>query len=94
MSTILRRSGVSLIVAIIRSILPLLQELDAVGRDDRHELELDAEALGDVGGEIGLEADDLARGIEKAERPVVGLGAHDQRALLLDVVEHVGASLQ
>ena len=68
-----------------------MQELDAIRRDDREELELDAQALGDVGGEIGLEADDLAGRIEEAERPVIGLGADGQRALLFDRLQHVRA---
>src|SRR5450755_956427 len=58
--------------------LALLQELNAVGGNHRHQLQLDAETLGYVGGEIGLEADDLAGWVEKTERPVVSLGANGQ----------------
>ena len=53
-------------------------------------LQLDAEALRDIGREVRLEADDLARWVEVTERPVVRLRSHDERALLLDVREHVG----
>ena len=55
------------------------------------ELELDAQALGNVGGKIGLEADDLAGRIEEAERPVIRLGADGQHALLFDRLQHVRA---
>ncbi len=69
--------------------LALLQELHAVRRDDRLELELHAEPVGDVLGEVGLEADDGAGRIAKAERLVVGLGADHEHAALLDLVERL-----
>ena len=67
--------------------LALLQELHAVRRDDRLELELDAEPVGHVLGEVGLEADDGAGRVTEAERLVVGLGADDEHAALLDLFE-------
>jgi hypothetical protein len=67
----------------------LLEELHAVGRHDRHELQLDAQPLGDVRGEIGLDADDRAGGIAETIRLVIGLDADDQRAAFLDIVERI-----
>ena len=61
-----------------------------LAESDRHQLQLDAELLGDVGGQIRLDADEAARRVAEAERLVVGLDADDERAALLDVVEHVG----
>src|SRR5579862_1676884 len=69
--------------------LALLQELDTVRRNDRDELETYAKSLRDVGGEIRLETDDLARRIEIAERTIVRLRADYEDALLLDVLQLV-----
>ena len=64
--------------------LALLQELHAVRRDDRHELELDAELLGDVACAMSGSKPTIApRRIAEAERLVVGLGADDEHAALL-----------
>src|SRR5206468_2605542 len=67
--------------------LALLQELHAVCRHYRLKLKPDAEPIGHVLGEVGLEAHDAAARIAKAERLVVGLGADHQNAPLLDLVE-------
>ena len=69
--------------------LALLQELHAVRRDDRLDLELHAEPVGHVLGEVGLEADDGASRVAEAERLVVGLGADDEHAALLDLFERL-----
>ncbi len=52
--------------------------------------EPDAEPVGHVLGEIGLEADDGAARVAEAERLVVGLGADHEHAALLDLVEGLG----
>ena len=70
--------------------LPLLQELDPVRCDDGRQLELNAETLRDIGGKIGLEADDLPRRIEITKGPVIGLRSDDENTFFLDVVQHVG----
>jgi hypothetical protein len=67
----------------------LLQELHAVRRDHRLQLQLDAQPIGRVLGEIGLEADDGAAGVAEAERLVIGLGADHQNAALLDLIERL-----
>jgi len=69
--------------------LALLQELHAVRRHDRLQFEPDAELAGHVSGEIGLETHDGAIRVAEAERLVVGFGAHDQNAALLDLVERL-----
>jgi hypothetical protein len=67
----------------------LLQEFHPVGGCHRHRLELDAEPLGDVLGEVRLHADDLAAGIDEAPGLVVILDADDDGAALLDLGERV-----
>src|SRR5262249_9995707 len=69
--------------------LALLQKLHAVRRHDRLQLKPDAKPPGDVLGEIGLETHDGTTCVAEAERLVVGLGAHDQNAALLDLVERL-----
>jgi hypothetical protein len=69
--------------------LALLQKLHAVRRHDRLQLKPDAKPPGDVPGEIGLETHDGTTGVAEAEWLVVGLGAHDQNAALLDLVERL-----
>jgi hypothetical protein len=67
--------------------LALLQKLHAVGGDYRFQLQLSAQPLGDILGQIGLETHNVPRRIAEAERLVIGLATHDEHAALLDLVE-------
>src|SRR6266404_2063757 len=67
----------------------LLKELHAVRTGDGHQLELYAEAIGNVLGEVDLHADGLTAGIYETPRLVVVLDADDQRAALLYLGERI-----
>ncbi len=69
--------------------LALLQELHAVGGNHRHELKLDAEPLGDVGGEVGLDAHQGSARVTVGERAVIRLDSDDQRPACLDRVGRI-----
>ncbi|MGY4294127.1 hypothetical protein ACVWXN_002222 [Bradyrhizobium sp. i1.4.4] len=74
------------------------QEFDAIGRDDRHELDLvlgAKELLGNVLRKRDLEADDVALVVQKAIGHVIILHADDELAARLDVLKrarHGGAT--
>ena len=67
-----------------------LQLLQAVGRGHRHQAQPDAQPARQIGGEIGLDADQGTVRIDPAERHIVTLHADHDLAALADLVEMVG----
>ena len=74
----------------------LIEQFDAVGRDDRHQFDVGRAAentFGDGLRQIDFEALDVTVLIEPAERPLVGLDPDNQLAALLHLLEFVGIGL-
>jgi hypothetical protein len=67
----------------------VLEALEPVGRGDADQRQRHVQAPGEVGREIGLEADELPRRIDGAEQRIVVLHPHHEGAAPLDVVDRV-----